>query len=141
MNKGGGFLDQADEIADNVSKRSSGFVNSMVETGIEMGNTMSEIAASSKTSDLIDKDILNNGYAAKILLFFSSNSGFIYTVMFIVLVILFSSIVDTILLNNTDSPKSAVFIKYSVRWWALLFCGLLIINLLLRVFVIRRPPK
>jgi hypothetical protein len=107
----------------------------------KIGETVSNIVNSTKTSDLIDKDILENSTVSKVLLFFSTNSGFIYSSVFIVLVFLFSSLLDTILINNTNSPKSAIFIKYSVRWWAILFCFLLVLNLFFFMFRGRRTSK
>jgi hypothetical protein len=129
-----GMLDQANRMANASVKYVADSVSSGIDTLANMAETAGEILNSPKQSDMIDKDILNNGFVAKCLLFFSNNSGFIYTSVFIVLVFLFGSLLDTILVNNTSSPKSAIFIKYSVRWWTILFCGLLVFNLFLLMF-------
>jgi hypothetical protein len=129
-----GMLDEANRMANASVKYVADSVSSGIDTLANMAETAGEILNSPKQSDMIDKDILNNGFVAKCLLFFSNNSGFIYTSVFIVLVFLFGSLLDTILVNNTNSPKSAIFIKYSVRWWTILFCGLLVFNLFLFLF-------
>ena len=128
------MLDEANRMANASVKYVADSVSSGIDTLANMAETAGEILNSPKQSDMIDKDILNNGFVAKCLLFFSNNSGFIYTSVFIVLVFLFGSLLDTILVNNTNSPKSAIFIKYSVRWWTILFCGLLVFNLFLFLF-------
>lgn len=134
-----GMLDEANRMANASVKYVADSVASGIDTIANMAETAGDILNSPKQSDMIDKDILNNGFVSKCLLFFSSNSGFIYTSVFIVLVFLFGSLLDTILVNNTSSPKSAIFIKYSVRWWTILFCGLLVFNLFLVLF--RSKPK
>jgi hypothetical protein len=128
MSEESGMLQEANRIGNSAVKYVSDSVNSGIETVRGMVNTGKKIMNSRDTPDFIDKSILNNTFVSKFLLYFSSNSGFIYTSVFVVLVFLFSSLLDTILINNTDSPKSAIFIKYSVRWWAILFCGLLVFN-------------
>lgn len=130
----GGMLDEANRMANASVKYAADSVASGIDTIANMAETAGDIMNSPKQSDLIDKDILNNGFVSKCLLFFGNNSGFIYTGVFIVLVFLFGSLLDTILVNNTNSPKSAIFIKYSVRWWTILFCGLLVFNLFLLMF-------
>jgi hypothetical protein len=134
-----GMLDEANRLANASVKYVADSVASGIDTIANMAETAGDILNSPKQSDMIDKDILNNGFVSKCLLFFSNNSGFIYTSVFIVLVFLFGSLLDTILVNNTNSPKSAIFIKYSVRWWTILFCGLLVFNLFL--FLFRSKPK
>jgi hypothetical protein len=134
-----GMLDEANRMANASVKYVADSVASGIDTAANMAETFSNILNSPKQSDVIDKDILNNGFVSKCLLFFTNNSGFIYTSVFIVIVFLFSSLLDTILVNNTNSPKSAIFIKYSVRWWTILFCGLLVFNLFL--FLFRSKPK
>ena len=134
-----GMLDEANRLANASVKYVADSVASGIDTIANMAETAGDILNSPKQSDMIDKDILNNGFVSKCLLFFSNNSGFIYTSVFIVLVFLFGSLLDTILVNNTNSPKSAIFIKYSVRWWTILFCGLLVFNLFLVLF--RSKPK
>ena len=134
-----GMLDEANRLANASVKYVADSVASGIDTIANMAETTGDILNSPKQSDMIDKDILNNGFVSKCLLFFSNNSGFIYTSVFIVLVFLFGSLLDTILVNNTNSPKSAIFIKYSVRWWTILFCGLLVFNLFLVLF--RSKPK
>ena len=129
-----GMLDEANRMANASVKYVADSVASGIDTVANMAETASDIINSPKQSDMIDKDILNNGFVSKCLLFFSNNSGFIYTSVFIVLVFLFGSLLDTILVNNTNSPKSAIFIKYSVRWWTILFCGLLVFNMFLLLF-------
>jgi hypothetical protein len=129
-----GMLDEANRMANASVKYVADSVASGIDTVANMAETASDILNSPKQSDMIDKDILNNGFVSKCFLFFSNNSGFIYTSVFIVLVFLFGSLLDTILVNNTNSPKSAIFIKYSVRWWTILFCGLLAFNLFLFLF-------
>lgn len=135
----GGMLAEFNRMGNAGLKSVSDSVASGIDTVANMFETASDIVNSQNSSDLIDKDILNNGFVSKCLLFFGNNSGFIYTSVFIVLVFLFSSLLDTILVNNTNSPKSAIFIKYSVRWWTILFCGLLVFNLFLVLF--RSKPK
>jgi F0F1-type ATP synthase alpha subunit len=139
--RGGGMLAEANRIGNAAVKYVSDSVASGIDTIANMFETASDIVNSQNSSDLVDKDILNNGFVSKCLLFFGNNSGFIYTSVFIVLVFLFSSLLDTILVNNTNSPKSAIFIKYSVRWWTILFCGLLVFNLFLLMFKGSREPK
>jgi hypothetical protein len=139
MSEEGGMLDEANRMANASVKYVADSVASGIDTVANMAETARDMINSPKQSDMIDKDILNNGFVSKSLLFFSNNSGFIYTSVFIVLVFLFGSLLDTILVNNTDSPKSAIFIKYSVRWWTILFCGLLVLNLFL--FLFRSKPK
>jgi len=139
MSEQGGMLDEANRLANASVKYVADSVASGIDTVANMLETAGDIMNSPNQSDMIDKDILNNGFVAKFLLFFSNNSGFIYTSVFIVLVFLFGSLLDTILVNNTNSPKSAIFIKYSVRWWTILFCGLLVFNLFL--FLFRSKPK
>jgi hypothetical protein len=134
------MLNEANRLAGSAIKYVGDSIASGVDTLANMGETFSDIFNSPNTSDMIDKDVLNNGFVAKFLLFFSNNSGFIYTSVFIVLVFLFGSLLDTILVNNTKSPKSAIFIKYSVRWWTILFCGLLLFNLFLLMFKGLREP-
>jgi hypothetical protein len=134
-----GMLDEANRLANASVKYVADSVASGIDTIANMAETAGDILNSPKQSDMIDKDILNDGFVSKCLLFFSNNSGFIYTSVFIVLVFLFGSLLDTILVNNTNSPKSAIFIKYSVRWWTILFCGLLVFNLFL--FLFRSKPK
>jgi hypothetical protein len=129
-----GMLDEANRLANASVKYVADSVASGIDTIANMAETAGDILNSPKQSDMIDNDILNNGFVSKCLLFFSNNSGFIYTSVFIVLVFLFGSLLDTILVNNTSSPKSAIFIKYSVRWWTILFCGLLVFNLFLVLF-------
>jgi hypothetical protein len=138
--EGGGMLDEANRMGNAAVKYVSDSAASGIDTVANMFETASDIVNSPNSSDMIDKDILNNGFVAKCLLFFGNNSGFIYTSVFIVLVFLFSSLLDTILVNNTNSPKSAIFIKYSVRWWTILFCGLLVFNLFLLMFKGLREP-
>jgi hypothetical protein len=134
-------MNEANRMANASVKYVADSVASGIDTIANMAETAGDILNSPKQSDLIDKDILNNGFVAKCLLFFSNNSGFIYTSVFIVLVFLFGSLLDTILVNNTNSPKSAIFIKYSVRWWTILFCGLLVFNLFLFLFRIKPKPN
>ena len=134
-----GMLDEANRLANASVKYVADSVASGIDTIANMAETAGDILNSPKQSDMIDKDILNNGFVSKCLLFFSNNSGVIYTSVFIVLVFLFGSLLDTILVNNNNSPKSAIFIKYSVRWWTILFCGLLVFNLFLVLF--RSKPK
>jgi hypothetical protein len=136
-----GMLDEANRLANASVKYVADSVASGIDTIANMAETAGDILNSPKQSDMIDKDILNDGFVSKCLLFFSNNSGFIYTSVFIVLVFLFGSLLDTILVNNTNSPKSAIFIKYSVRWWTILFCGLLVFNLFLLLFKGSREPK
>ena len=134
MSEQGGMLAEFNRMGNAGLKSVSDSVASGIDTVANMFETASDIVNSQNSSDLIDKDILNNGFVSKCFLFFGKNSGFIYTSVFIVLVFLFSSLLDTILVNNTNSPKSAIFIKYSVRWWTILFCGLLVFNLFLLIF-------
>lgn len=141
MSEEGGMLDEANRMANASVKYVADSVASGIDTVANMAETARDMINSPKQSDMIDKDILNNGFVSKGLLFFSNNSGFIYTSVFIVLVFLFGSLLDTILVNNTDSPKSAIFIKYSVRWWTILFCGLLVLNLFLFLFRSRSKPN
>lgn len=132
--EGGGMLAEANRMGNSTVKYVSDSVASGIDTVANMFETASDIINSPNQSNMIDKDILNNGFVSKCLLFFSNNSGFIYTSVFIILMFLFTSLLDTILVNNTNSPKSAIFIKYSVRWWTILFCGLLVFNLFLLMF-------
>jgi len=135
------MLNEANRLAGSAVKYVGDSIASGMETAANMSEVFSDIINSPNTSNIIDKDVLNNGFMAKFLLFFSNNSGFIYTSVFIVLVFLFGSLLDTILVNNTNSPKSAIFIKYSVRWWTILFCGLLVFNLFILMFKGLREPK
>lgn len=83
--------------------------------------------------------LLSNNVVATFLKYFESNSGFIFTVCFVVLVFFFGNLIDYILVNQTDAVKSSIFIKYSVRWWTLIFCFLLVLNLL--ISFIWKPAK
>jgi hypothetical protein len=83
--------------------------------------------------------LLSNNVVAAFLKYFESNSGVIFTVCFVVLVFFFGNLIDYILVNQTDAVKSSIFIKYSVRWWTLIFCLLLVLNLL--ISFIWKPAK
>lgn len=80
----------------------------------------------------IQKDILSNPLIAYIFAKFNENSGITYTALFILLVFFFGNLIDYILVNQTDAAKSAIFIKYSVRWWAIVFCTLFVLNIIFR---------
>ncbi len=89
-------------------------------------NITDAATALTSTSGLIDNDIIANNMVGNIFKYFQSRSSFIYTAVFIVLIFMFSSLLDTILVNQTGSLKSSIFIKYSVRWWVILFCIFLV---------------
>jgi hypothetical protein len=76
-------------------------------------------------------EFMSNNVVAKFFRHFGKNSGVVFTVLFIVLVLFLGNLIDYILVNQTNAVKSSVFIKYSVRWWTLIFCSLLILNLIL----------
>lgn len=82
--------------------------------------------------DTIQKDLLSNPIIAYIFTKFNENSGITYTVLFILLVLFFGNLIDYILVNQTDAAKSAIFIKYSVRWWGVVFCTLFVLNIIFR---------
>jgi hypothetical protein len=75
--------------------------------------------------------LMSNNVVAQFFRYFGKNSGVVFIVLFIVLVLFLGNLIDYILVNQTNAVKSSVFIKYSVRWWTLIFCSLLIINLII----------
>ena len=77
---------------------------------------------------------LKNNIVGFIFKKFGENSGIVFAASFIVLVLFFGNLIDYILVNQTDAAKSSIFIKYSVRWWTLLFCALLVLNLVFSRF-------
>ena len=114
-----------------MSKNEGYDVTDAIDDATGKMNEITEGMNLSGNASVIDKDLLENGFVTKFIYFFTSNGSIIYTGLFIAFLFTFSTFIDSILINYTDSPKSAVFIKYAVRWWIILFCSILVLNLIL----------